>query len=174
MNRRGAIVKKIKNTVVQKKTKMILKGDINKGDVFKQNQGNKLYEVRRKITRSNSKDSSNGIWYRVKVKDSKCDYWELSDSMIRNLKEYTRVYISKNKIKFPKRKRKQNKNTKQKKRKQNIHWDKTVQNWPRIGDDYQASIPMLMTNLNLNLTFKNVNETIDDMMNFINILKNRV
>jgi len=41
-----------------------------------------------------------------------------------------------------KRKRKQNTNTKQKRRKQNIHWDKTVKNWPRTGDDYQASIPM--------------------------------
>ena len=33
---------------------------------------------------------------------------------------------------------------------------------------------MLMNNMNLNPTFQNVNETIDDMMNFINVLKNRV
>ena len=151
---------------------MYLIGDINKGDVFQKKQENKLYEVRRKIIRNNSKDSSNGIWYRVKLKDSN-KYWEISDSFIRNINEYTRVFVSKNKIKFPKRKRKEKENN-NKKRRKNIHWDKTVQDWPRVGDNYQASIPMLMNNMNLNLTFQNVNETIDDMMNFINILKNRV
>ena len=77
------------------------------------------------------------------------------------------------KLNFQKEKEKEKENN-NKKRRKNIHWDKTVQDWPRVGDNYQASIPMLMNNMNLNLTFQNVNETIDDMMNFINTLKNRV
>ena len=150
-----------------------LQGNINKGDIFQKTQKNIFYVITKTITRKKTKDSSNGIWYRVKIKDSKCNYWELSDSLIRNLNEYVRVFVSKNKIKIPKRKRKE-KEDKNKKRKKNIHWDKTVTEWPRIGQNYQAFIPMLMNNMNLDLTFQNVNETIDDMTNFINILKNRV
>lgn len=151
---------------------MLLQGNINKGDIFQKTQKNVFYVVTKTLTRNNSKDSSNGIWYRVKLKDSN-KYWEISDSLIRNLNEYVRVFVSKNKIKFPKRKRKE-KEDKNKKRKKNTHWDKTVTEWPRIGQNYQASIPMLMNNMNLDLTFQNVNEIIDDMTNFINILKNRV
>ena len=38
---------------------------------------------------------------------------------------------------------------------------------------YEEEASILMFNMNLNLTFKNVNETIDDMTNFINNLKKR-
>ena len=129
---------------------------ITEGDTFSPvSDAGEIAEVLKVTKYSKTSSNPSGIWLRVRVKKKNVQTTEFEVSQQDLLdKNKFRCVLKKEILKVKKRKRSNSMDSVEPSRgrkrrsrsespKRCKHWDSTVKSWPRIGDDYQASIPKI-------------------------------
>lgn len=138
---------------------------ITQGDTFSPvSDAGETAEVLKVTKYRKTTSNPSGIWVRVRVqkKNVQITEFEVSEQDLLDKNKFCCV-LKKEIVKVKKRKRSNSmdstapsrgrkRRSRSESPKRCKHWDSTVKYWPRIGDDYQASIPKI-SRLKLNDVF---------------------
>jgi len=129
---------------------------ITQGDTFSPvSDAGETAEVLKVTKYRKTTSNPSGIWVRVRVqkKNVQTTEFEVSQQDLLDKNKF-RCVLKKEIVKVKKRKRSNSmdsaapsrgrkRRSRSESPKRCKHWDTTVKSWPRIGDDYQASIPKI-------------------------------